>query len=392
MINKLYEIAAVIKIGLSSLPYRVWSSIVTVIAIAIVTAMLTAFIAMANGFKKTQEGGASEDILIVIKKGAISELNSSLSHEQFNILSTAPAILDEEPEFSPELYVVVNGIKKATQNDANLPLRGIYPSGAKFRKSFEVTQGRMFQPGKNELIVGQSVLNQFSGFELGRKIKFGKTPWTVVGVFGTNGSVAESEIWSDVRDVQSQFQRENSYQTVRIKQNNTSLITKLRDFSELEPRLDIKIETEVDYLAEQGRALQQMVVVGWILSLLMSIGVIAGALNTMYNSVSVRSREIATLRAIGFGKTATFIGTFSESIILSLVGGVLGVLASYILFDGLISASIGLNFTQVVFSFELSWPGIKDGLLLAVAIGTFGGFFPAWRAIRIPITQATQTI
>lgn len=385
------QIWAVVAMNIRSLPRRLWMSLAAVFAVGVVVAVLLSFLAMANGFDKTLSGTGSEEVAIVTRAGSRSELNSSLSRDNVNLMATAEGIAEDESGnaiYSPELYVIVDGIKRTTGTEVNLPMRGIAPSGFALRESVEIIEGRMFEAGRNEIIVGQGVQDQFAGFEIGQRPRFGKTEWEVVGTFSTGGSAFESELWADAPTVQTQFQRGSSYQTMRIKLAEPGNVEPLVAIAEQDARLYVDIETEADYYAEQGDALKSIVWFGWILSAIMASGALAGALNTMYTSVASRATEIATLRALGFNNSSAFFGTLIESIVLAIFGGILGSIAAYLLLDGVTASTLGSGFSQVVFSFELSPELFQQGIILALIVGLIGGIFPAWRAARLPVALA----
>ncbi len=385
------QIITVVMMNIRSLPRRFWMSLAATLAIAVVVAVLLSFLSMSNGFRKTLEGAGTEDTAIITRSGSKSELNSVLSNDVVNIITTAPGIAkdaNDRPIYSAELYVVVDGIKRTTNTKVNIPMRGISQTGFNLRKNVKIIEGRMFEPGKNEIIAGASIQREFSGFELGNRVKFGKTTWTVVGIFSTGGSAFESELWADARVLQSQFRRGNSFQTVRVLLAEPGNIDGLLKAVEDDPRLMLDIQTEADFFKEQGEALGGMVYLGWILSIVMSLGALAGALNTMYISVTEREQEIATLRAIGFSNISAFFGTLVESLVLSLLGGIIGTVAAYLFMDGLTTSTLGGNFTQVAFTFEMSPDLFLNGIILALIIGLVGGFFPAWRAARLPVVLA----
>jgi putative ABC transport system permease protein len=387
----LSQIGTVTTMNLRSLPQRLWMSLAAVFAVGVVVAVLLAFLAMANGFRETLAGTGSDAVGIVTRVGSQSELNSVLSRDAVNLLTTAPGIAkdaDGQPIYSAELYVIVDGVKRSSGTQANLPMRGISLQGFALRDNIAIVEGRMFEPGRNEIVVGQGVQREFAGFELGRRIRFGKTNWEVVGVFSAGGSAFESELWADAPTVQSQFQRGSSYQTLRLRLSEPGNVQPIVDFVAQEPRLVVDVQTEADYFATQGEALNSIAVFGWTISIIMGLGALAGALNTMYTSVSARTSEIATLRAIGFSNASAFFGTLAESIVLSAVGGLLGALAAFFAMDGFSASTLGGSFTQVVFTFELSPQLFVNGLVMALAIGVIGGVFPAWRAARVPVIAA----
>jgi putative ABC transport system permease protein len=390
----LLQTFAVTKINLRSIPQRFWLSLSTVVAVALVVGVLLSFLAMADGFRRTVAGSGSPDIAVVLRAGAEAELNSVLTRDQIRLLEEGPGVARNaqgKPLASAEIYLVVDGIKRASNTKANLPLRGIGPEGAAIRQGIRITEGRMFAPGANEVVVGKSLLAEFAGFELGKTVRFGTSRWTIVGVFDAGGSVFESELWGDLPVVQSLFNRNNAFQTVRLRLESPQAIAALRAYVANDPRLKLDVKSEVDYFAEQASQTSDLIqYLGWPLAIAMALGALAGALNTMYSSVAARAVEIATLRAIGFGGTPAFIGTLIESLLLAALGGVIGALATYLIFDGFTASTLGSSFTQVVFSFQLSPTLILQGVLLALGVGLIGGLVPAIRAARLPIVGALQ--
>jgi putative ABC transport system permease protein len=392
MARTLEQIAAVTAMNLRSLPQRAWTSVATIVAVALVTGVLLAFLAMAHGFQATVAGTGAPDVVIALRKGSENEINSIISREQLLLLQEAPGLAkgaDGKVLLSPELYVIVDGIKKSSNTKANLPLRGLGPLAAEVRRGIQVVSGRMFRPGTNELVVGRAVSKQFRGFELGQKIRLASQNWVVVGEFDAGGTVFESEIWADIAVLQGLYQRGSTVQTVRARLKDPAELSKIRTYSDADPRLKLEVRAERDFYAGQSRNIGDLILyLGWPLAIAMSFGAVAGALNTMFASVDARTKEIATLRAIGFRGTPAFIATMIESLILAALGGVLGTIATYLLFDGISAATLGSNFTQVVFSLQLSWSLVMQGLILALVIGFAGGVFPAWRAARVPLLAA----
>lgn len=385
------QVVAVTSINLRSISQRRWLSLSTIVAIALVVIVLLAFLAMANGFQRTIAGSGADDIAIVLRAGSQAEINSTVTRDQVRLIEDGPGIArgaDGKPLISPELYLVVDGIKRSTKTKANLPLRGIGEQGATLRKGVTMAQGRMFRSGSNEIVVGKSLLREFEGFELGNTVSFGTTRWTVVGVFDAGGSVFESEIWADLPVVQSLFNRNNIVQTVRARLTSPAALSELKAFSDNDPRLKLDVKSENAYFAEQASQTTDLIQkLGWPLAIAMAFGALAGALNTMYSSVAARATEIATLRAIGFGGFPAFVGTLAESLLLAGIGGLIGAAATYLIFDGVTASTLGGNFTQVVFDFKLSPALIGQGVILALVVGLIGGLFPAFRAARLPIVS-----
>jgi putative ABC transport system permease protein len=351
--------------------------------------VLLSFLAMANGFQRTLASSGADDVAIVLRAGSQAEINSTMTREQVRLIEEGPGIArsaDGKPLVSAELYLIVDGVKRSSQTKANLPFRGIGPEGAAVRKGIKIVEGRMFRSGANEIVVGKALLREFQGLEIGQTAKFSTGQWTVVGVFEADGSVFESEIWADLPVVQSLFRRTNFFQTVRVRLQSPAALDDLKRYIDTDPRLKLDVKSEAAYFAEQASQTTDLIQwLGWPLAIAMALGALAGALNTMYSSVAARAVEIATLRAIGFGGCPAFVGTLVESLILAVIGGIIGATATYLVFDGFSASTLGAGFTQVVFSFSLSPALIVQGALLAVAIGLAGGLFPAIRAARMPI-------
>lgn len=385
------QCTAVVGMNLRSIPSRASIALVTLVAVAVVVAVLLSFLAMGNGFRSTVSGTGSPNVAIVMREGSESEVNSTITRDQVRLLLDAPNLRRdaEGPIGSAELYVVVDGVKRSGGTRANLPLRGIEARGVQLREGVRIVEGRMFEPGTNEILVGAGVVREFEGFDLGQEIRFNRSTWKVVGVFAIEGSVFESELWADVRAVQSLFQRGSRFQTLRLGMADPARFAELEAYVRDDPRLKLDVKTEQAYFAAQAERTTDLILyLGWPLGIAMAFGALAGALNTMYTSVAMRAREIATLRALGFSGIAAFAGTLAESLLIAVAGGVLGALATWGFLDGLSASTLGGSFTQVVFRFELSPYLVWQGVGLALVIGFAGGVFPAWRAARTPVSVA----
>ncbi len=383
---------AVIMMNIRSLHKRLWMSLAMVLASAVVVAILLAFLAMARGFEATMQSAGSDDVAFFLRGGSAAELNSSIVRDQINLLADAPGVARDGQGalISAESYVIVDGIKKSSLTEANIPLRGLDQRGVDMRDGFQLVAGRMFTPGTDELIVGAGVLREFNGFDLGQEVRFGKYSWKVVGVFSTGGNVFESELWADIKVLNSLYNRGSTVQSVRARLEPGVDLQAIKDYIENDPRLNQDVQTETAYFAAQGQGLGYMAIFGRVISSVMALGALAGALNTMYTSVSERSKEIATLRAIGFSHFSAFIGTMTEALVLAVLGGLVGCIAAFVLFDGFNASTLGGSFTQVVFSFKLTGDLFYQGIVLALVIGFVSGFFPAWRAARLPVIVAFQ--
>ena len=380
----LNQTGSVIAMNVRSIPQRLWMSLATVGSIALVVAVLLGFLALANGFNQTLKGSGAPDVAIALRDGSGSELNSVVSREQIDLLGQGPGVRagpDGRPLISAELVLIVDGIKKSTGTKANMPLRGIGPNGLLVRPQAKITQGRMFTPGSNEIVVGAGLLREFSGFELGKTLRFGAQTWKVVGVFEAPGTVFESELWADAPVIQSLFKRGSTFQTARVGLTSPAAMPAFVAYVKKEQRLQLKAQSEQTYFADQAERSGLLIkYFGWPLGIIMAIGALAGALNTMYASVSSRAAEIATLRVIGFSGFSAFIGTMVEALVLSALGALVGVAICALGFNGLSASTLGAGFTQVAFRLQIGPDIITQAVTLALIIGLIGGIFPGLRA------------
>ncbi|MEQ8434333.1 MAG: ABC transporter permease [Oceanicaulis sp.] len=388
----LKQIGAVTMINLRSIPQRWGMSLATVLSVALVVGVLLGFLAMANGFRATVDGSGEDDVAVFLRAGSQAELNSGLGRDSVRLIEAGPGIAADasgDPILSAELYVIVDGIKRSSGTDANLPLRGVGPDASALREGFTMTEGRMFAPGSNELVVGEGVIRQFAGFDMSETVRLGSNEWRVVGVFSTGGSVFDSEIWADVGTIQNLYQRTGTVQSVRARLTSPEALAGLQQYVADEPRLDLDVTSEREFFASSAGGTSDIIMfLGWPLAVIMAVGALAGAWNAMYASVDARTREIATLRAIGFSGFPAFVGTMAESLMLASVGGLLGAGATYLIFDGVSASTLGGGFTQIVFSFAVTPAALVSGVVLALIVGLAGGFFPAIRAARVSILKA----
>jgi len=390
------QIIAVTLLNLRNLPQRFASSAVAVVGVAAVVLVFAAVLSMAAGLERTMLSAGSDNTAVIMRSGATSELNSGLSNEQTLIIGNAPGVLKDGDNaiMSAELYVITDVKKLSNQTDANVPFRGVQAGAFEVRDNIRISDGRMFEPGKNEIVVGRAAQQEFMGLNVGDTIRFGQTEWSIVGTFDAGGSVSESELWTDVRVLQNAYRRGNSFQSVRVRLESPDSIETLRQALDDDPRIDPDVMSERDYYSSQSQGLVQFIkLIGYPLTILMAIGAVFGALNSMYSSVSVRGKEIATLRALGFGPMAVLFSTVIESVLLALVGGLLGGLLAYLAFNGFTASTLnGQSFSQVVFDFAVTPELLMQGMKAALVIGVIGGFFPAIRAARLPVAQALREL
>jgi putative ABC transport system permease protein len=392
----LRQIVAVTMLNLRNLPQRLGSSIVAIVGVAAVVLVFAAVLSMARGFERTMTSAGADDTAIIMRSGATSEMSSGFSGDQVQVIASAPGLLKDgdTPVLSAELFVIVDVKKKSTNTDANVPFRGVQASAFDVRRNVRITEGRMFETGKNEILVGRAAQSEFQGLDVGSTIRFGKTDWAVVGAFEAGGSVSESELWTDVRVLQSAYRRGNSFQTVRVKLDGPESLGVLESSLKDDPRIDPDVMSERDFYSSQSQQVTEFIrFVGYPLTILMSIGAIFGALNSMYSSISVRGKEIATLRALGFGPLPVLVSTIVESTLLALAGGVVGGLLAFVVFNGFQVSTLNFaSFSQVVFNFAVTPDLLLDGLRVAVIIGVVGGLFPAIRSARLPVAQALREL
>ena len=392
----LNQVIAVTTLNILNLPRRIATSTVAIIGVLAVVLVFAAVLSMARGFELTMIATGSEDVAVVLRSGATSELTSGLSNEQTLIIENAPGVAKDgdDPIASAELFVVVDIRKKSNDKDANVPFRGIQEGAFDVRDNTRLVNGRMFETGKNELIVGRGVQQEFVGLELGDAVRFGRVDWQVVGTFEAGGGASESEIWTDVRVLQDAYRRGTSYQSVRVRLESTDSIEEFRQALAEDPRLDVEVFNEREYYAAQAEGLSEFIrLLGYPITFLMAIGAVFGALNSMYASVSARGTEIATLRALGFGPVAVLVSTIIESTLLALVGGLAGGALAYVVFNGFrVSTLSQSSFSQVVFDFAVTPDLLMQGVEVALIIGLIGGFLPAIRAARLPVAQALREL
>jgi putative ABC transport system permease protein len=396
MFNGIAQILVVTVMNLRNLPQRLGTSAVAVFGVACVVGVFIGVLSMAAGFQRTMVSAGAADTLIIMRAGANSEMSSGMGLAQTQLVANLPGIAkrDGVAIASPELFVVIDVPKRATNSPANVPLRGVESMAIAVRDKFEIIAGRNFEPGKNELIVGRGAHNQFANLDVGSVIKSGQVEWKVVGIFAAGGGLAESELWCDAKILQSAYRRGNSYQIMRVKLSDKNTLDEFKAAMAADPQLNLEAQRETDYLAAQSEPLSQFIkMVGYPLAMLMALGAIFGAVNTMYTSVSNRTREIATLRALGFGAWPVAISTLVESLLLAFIGGLIGSLVVYLVFNGYTVSTLNFtSFSQVVFDFAVTPELLIQGLIFAVVIGVIGGLFPALRAARLPIATALREV
>jgi putative ABC transport system permease protein len=389
----LRQALAISAISIRSIPERWAPSLVIVVGLAGVVAVFTALLAMAAGFERTLKATGRADAALVLRGGSDAELNSAFDRDSTDLIKQEPGIrsgADGKPLASAELMVIAELVRKDdVRNGANITVRGVEPAGFALRPQLKIIAGRSFTPGLRELIVGQGVIRQFQGAAIGDVVRMRGSQWTVVGTFAS-GDAHDSEMWTDINVARSTFGRTGS-SSVLAALDEPEGLARLKAAVAAEPRLTLDVLREQDYYSGQTKQFRETIgLLAGIVTVIMALGAVFAALNSMYAAVAARGKEIATLRAIGFGGAPVVISVMSEALLLAVAGGVLGAAIAYVLFNGFSVSTLGQNFTQVVFNFTVSARLVVQGLVIAVLIGMIGGFLPALRAARLPVTRSLR--
>jgi putative ABC transport system permease protein len=385
----LVQTLAISSVSLMSLRQRLGSSLVAVAGFAGVVAVFVAVLSIAEGIRQVMESGTSSGTVMVLRAGSDTEMSSVLDREQTQLVKDAPGVARGPggPLASAEVFVVVDVPKRSSGTGANVPMRGVEPAAFVVRPHVTIVEGRRFTEGRNEVIVGRAAAREFAGLDLGSTLRWGENVWQVVGIFSADGSMYETEIWADARVLQPAYRRGSNFQSVIATLESPNDFQRLKDALTTDSRLEVDVTREADYYADQSRVLRQLIgTLGNAIAVLMAIGATFGALNTMYSAVSARSQEIATLRALGFQGGPVLISVMAESLVLAIVGGLLGGAIAYLVADGYNTATINFqSFSQVAFSLSVTPRLLLGGITYALVMGFVGGIFPAIRAVRIPI-------
>jgi putative ABC transport system permease protein len=383
--------------NLRNIPQRWSSSMVAVLGIGGVTLVLVALLSIAAGFRVALEGSGSEDVAIIMRAGSTNELSGGFGADTVTVVSDAPGIkrdAQNKPILSAELYVLVDGRMRGKDASTNLPLRGVSQMAPQVRKSFKLVEGRMFREGTNEVIVGDGVVKQYEGLDVGKTVRWGNANWNVVGRFTDGGGIAESEAWGDTPIVQQAWRRGNSFQSVRVKLNNPESLKTLKDSLSKDPRVRVGVQSERAFYADQQKLMSTIInTVGWALAIMMGVAALFAALNTLYNAVATRVREIATLRAMGFNGWAVMISVLVEAMILGAVGGLIGGLLAFLTFNGMHSSTMNwASFSQMTFAFTVTPQLMITGIIYGLILTFIAGILPGIRAARLPITAGLREL
>jgi putative ABC transport system permease protein len=396
MINWFSQIGSVTWFGLCTIPRRKGSAIAAVVGIAGVVVVFVGVLSIAQGFRRAVTSTGRDDIAIVLRDGANNEMSSGIGRDEARIIKDAPGVArdNQGPMASAELFVIIDVPKRSTGTEANVPFRGVEVAAPTVRGDVKIIQGRMFEPGRNEVIAGVSAAREFAGLDVGKTLKLGRTEWNVVGVFSAGGGVGESELWTDTPVLQQAYQRGDSYQSVCAKLVSADKFQEFKDALTSNPQIKVKVMRQAEFYADQSTMTTSFITgLGTVVALMMALGALLGALNTMYNAVASRGREIATLRALGFGAAPVVCSVLIESLALALTGGIIGGLGAYLAFDGYGAATMNFQtWSQISFAFAVTPKLLLNATLWAATIGLLGGLFPAIRAARLPIAAALREL
>lgn len=394
MANTLKQLAPLVAMNLKTVPQRLGSSSVIVIGIAGVVAVLVSILAIAVGFRHTLASTGRPDRAIILRGGSDAELNSVMTPDEYTAIVSMPGIRkspDGKPIASREIVNVTNLPKLDTDTPANVTLRGVGLDFAELEPSLRIVQGRMFRPAVRELIAGIGAAKQFKGLTVGNVLHFRDADWTVTGLFTSGGDIHESELIADVDTVGSSLEYGSAFSSVVALLDSAGGFGKFKDALTTDPRLKVDVQREPDYYASQSKQLSDLIdKFGRIVGVIMGIGALFGALNSMYSAVGSRVQEIATLRAIGFNATPVLLSVLIETLLLSLIGGVIGAALAWFFFNGHSTSTLGSTFSQVVFQLRVTPSLLSLGVIWACAIGMIGGLFPALRAARLPVAEALR--
>jgi ABC-type antimicrobial peptide transport system permease subunit len=381
--------------NLRSMVVRKGTAAMTAGGIAMVVAVFVMTLAIAQGFQATLVSSGSPQNAIVLRKGATAETVSAVLRPDVPLIESLPQVArgaDGRALASPELVVILALPRKSDNQPANVPARGVGPKAFEVRDTLTFVEGRRLTPGTREINVGRLAVGRFKGLTLGSVVKFGAASWNVVGIFTANDAAFESEVWGDADLMMPAFQR-NGYQSLTVKLADPSMFDSFETAISSDPRLYLQAKREQQYYAEQSQAMTTVIrIFGTFVTVILSIGAMFGAMNTMYAAVAYRTREIGTLRALGFSRTRIITAFLAESIALAVLGGILGCILALPV-HGLSTGTTNFSsFSEVAFKFRITAALLFGGLIFSALMGALGGLLPAIRAARIPVARALREI
>jgi putative ABC transport system permease protein len=369
------------------------ATLTTAIGVGLTVTIFIGALALASGFQAAMRQSGSTANIIALRKGADSEISSFISRDAANIVRAHAEVAigpDGRPLASPEMVVVTNKPRLGQPGSSNVTVRAINPEGLAVRSAVKIVEGRMFTPGTDEVIVGKRIAPRFAGCGIGEKVRFGQRDFTVVGHFTAEGSAFESEIWGDNTVLQPALNRDG-FQTLTFRMKDPAHFDALKRELETDPRLQIQIQNEKSFYSSQSDMLSNVIrFVGVFITVIMAVGAMFGAMNTMYAAVGQRTREIATLLVLGFSPFAVMVSFMIESVFLALIGGAIGCLLALPI-NGIVTSTTNFqSFSEVAFAFRVTPPALVAGLIFAALMGGVGGFLPALHAARQPLAASLR--
>lgn len=389
-------IAIPIIYNVRSTKARWTSAIVAVLGIAGTVGVFVAMLALAQGFRATLVSSGSPDNAIILRAGANSEMESGVSLANVNILQDEPGVgrQNGQPLITSEVVVIAPFPLRSTGTDANVQVRGVSSNVLMVRPNVKIVEGRMFRPGLAELVVGRNAVTSYAGLGVGNKVRFGGGEWTITGIFDAGGSAFDSEVWCDARVLDGVYKRPaNVFQSATVRLASPDAFQKFKDAASKDPRLNVDVSREIDYYAKQSQTFTRLItILGGLVAGVMAIGAIFGALNTMYSAVAERTREIAVMRALGFGAAAVVFSFLIEALLISFIGGALGCLAVLPLNGFTTGAMNWQTFSHLAFAFKITPNLMMGGVIFALGMGIVGGSLPAIHAARQPVVLALREL
>jgi putative ABC transport system permease protein len=382
--------------NLRSMRVRWLTAVAAVLGIAGTVGVFVAMLALAHGFRATLINSGSPENVLIRRAGSSAELDGSVSLDQVQAIEDEPGVAHEDgkPLVSPEAVMIAGFNLRESHTNANVQIRGVSPIVLKVRPNIKIIEGRFFEPGLAELVIGKNVTSTYESLELGHTIAFGGQTWKVVGIFDAGGSAFDSEVWADSRVLNQVYKRpENLSQSVTVRLTSPEAFNQFKDAVTADPKLTVQVDHEVEYYARQSQVLTTLItVLGGIVVFIMGIGAVIGALNTMYAMVSERSREIATMRAIGFPRFSIVISFVFEAVVIAFIGGLLGCL-SVLKLNGYTTGTMNMQtFSHMAFAFQITPLLLAVGILFALVMGVLGGVPPAMRAANRPVATALREL
>ncbi len=380
-----------------SLRARWSSSVVAILGIAGTVGVFVAMLSLAHGFRATLVASGSADNALVMRAGSTSEMMGGITLDSIRVMQDKPGVARDAngaPLVTQEVVGVIPLPLIRTGSDANVQVRGVSSNVLQIRKFVKLERGRMFTPGLNEIVVGKNAASTYQGLTLGNTINFGGGHWRVVGIFDAGGSAFDSEVWCDQRILNQVLQRPpNVFQSATVHLTSPAAFQQFKDAVTSDPSLNLEVQREVDYYANQSSTMTRLItVLGGLVALIMAIGAVFGALNTMYSAVSERGREIATMRALGFSSWSVILSFLFESLLISLLAGILGCLAVLPLNGWTTSTMNFQTFSNLAFAFKVTFDLLLAGVAFALIMGVLGGILPALRAATRPVAVALREL